>query len=233
MILDFIYIFMFFLAILVGYKVGFLRYFLKIASMIAGFFTSLLLVLPVSKLVMSSKIGDEAYTFVLYKLKSTNVFSILGEEATISDILVELGLSKSVSNVIQTIASSMGFNNGSLIESFSYNISTIVVTVITFFVLWIGIALLFKILKLCADIIRTAKFVRIIDGVVGIVLSLVIYFITSFLIVATTFYLQKIEPIDNKIGGFMTDQKETSFGVYKYYYNENIFINFISLFSSN
>ncbi len=230
MILDIIFILMFFLAILVGYKVGFLRYILKIASILAGFISSLLLVGPISKFVIDTSMGQYVKNIVRLNVENTEAFTTFGDDATISEIFTELGFSDVLATIIESIIKSMNTVETTLLEAITYSITLLLITIVTFFALWLGSAILFKVLKLVTEIIRNAKSVRVIDGIIGIFLSVAIYFFTSFVIVAVVYYLQNIDAVSNTIEPFMTEQIDTSFGVYSYYFNENVFIKFISLF---
>lgn len=232
MILDIAYVVMFLLAILVGYKVGFLRYILKIASLLAGLISSVLLVNPVKKLVMSTALGDKVVDMVVAKFHETEIYQNLGENATIQELLGEIGIPDVLVGAIEVILNNMGIIDGEVVNSLSVNIANIIVTFLAFIFLWLGTALLFKILKLLTNTIRTAKFVKVIDGVVGVVLSVFIYFISSFTIVAVTDFARGIDAVEQSIGPWMDEQLDSSIGVYKFYYEHNMIIEFVEMFKS-
>ncbi len=225
MILDIILIFMFILSIIFGFKIGFLKYILNIASMFSGFILSILLVNPVSNYILST-FGNNIVIFFENKLANTNAFILLGNDANIKDLLLEIGLSNYFSNLLETILINMGVNNNNLLYSLSYSISNIIITICTFIFLWFGLSILIKIIKLFVDVIRVIPFIKLIDGAIGMLFATAIYFIIIFVSIAFFNYLDNISFINN----FIISQLNSSNGIFKYFYENNIIINLIEIF---
>ncbi len=230
MIIDIVLIIIAVIAVIVGYKIGLLRFILHIASLFTGFIISLILIKPVTAIAMKTPLQTYFYDYFLVKLQNSSIFEQLGEDATIIELLQSLGLSEFISSILEVVITNMGLVNGNLVHSIASNITIMVVNMICFIALWIVLSIVIKILKIISEILRKIKLIKFIDGVFGIAYSLICIVVTTYVVVAASYYLQKINSVSEKITPFLTEQYDSSFGLYKYFEDENIIVNIIELF---
>lgn len=234
MLLDIILIVLGLIALIVGYKVGFLKYVLNLASLFTGLIISLALTKPVAFLISKTPINQFAYDFVYNRLENSDIFVALGHDASIIELLKSLGFSEIFATFLEPIIIAMGYTNDHLLETISTNLSDLAINIGTFFILWIGLALLIWILKMFANMLRKLKFIRVFDSIVGMGFSFAVMVVLCYTVFAGAFYLRKIDSINSAIGPFMREQLQTSFGVYNYFENHNIVIECVELlFTSN
>ncbi len=234
MLLDIILIICGLLAAVIGYKVGFLRYILHLASLFTGLIISLVLTKPTTLLINKTPLNPMAYDFFYEKLHNSDIFIALGDNATIIELLKALGFSEFFATFLEPIIINMGFENENLLHSISLNMTSLFITLVTFLILWLGSALIIWVFKMFAELLRKIRLIKFIDGIFGIALSFTIMVLACYVVVASSFYLRNINSINEKIGPFVDEQYESSLGLYKYFEYQNIVIEFVELiFSSN
>lgn len=229
MVLDVLLIVLALLAVVIGYKIGFLRFVLHLASAFTGLIISVVLAKPVSTFIGKTPINNLVYNLVFNRLETSDIFVALGDEASIVEMLRALGLSKTFATMLEPFVISLGVSNENLLESMSLHLSSLMVLIFTFFFLWIGLGLLLWVLKIFAEMLREIKLIKVVDGIVGIAFSISLLIVITYTVVAGGYYLRKVQFIENKIGEFMTEQQETSLGLYSYFEEHNFIINFIEL----
>ncbi|MFI3329477.1 MAG: CvpA family protein [bacterium] len=225
MILDLVIIFFIIISIIFGYKVGFVKYILKIASILSGLLISILLTSPCTDLVMKTPIGSNIVETITQNITKSNI------DLSSANALPEMLEAAGVPSFLTGIISSMLGNPepADMINSISTFLSEIIISTIVFFILLFGATLIIFILKKIADRLRESKVFKFIDGIFGIVFSLLVFTLILFVVSAGLIVALNISFIEESIGSFITTQLDSSFGLFKYFYQNNIIVNIWNL----
>ena len=112
-------------------------------------------------------------------------------------------------------------------------LSSIVMTIIAFFILLIGTFLIVLILKLVADALRTNKLIKFVDGVLGMIFYLAVYAV----IICVLFYALSIfidqewfTPAREWLNVDMMLEDDSKFRISKAIYESNILKRILDLF---
>lgn len=236
MILDIIIIVLALGVVYLGYKIGFLTAVLKLTSSISGILMALFFGKPLTKLFISWGWGDWIRERAFNNIVSSDAYFAYtegGEGAKgVSYLLQQLGLPSFISNFIAPgIVESV--NPTEVANGIADGVSYVFIFIITFLGLLIFSSLIFFILKLCIKGIRKAlKFIRIIDGILGVgffLLMLMLLIYITFMIISLV--LPSISQ-DSGFVSFMNQQlhlNDEKFGIAKYLYKNNIIGNFFGL----
>ncbi len=221
-VIDIILVLLFIIGIIVGVKKGFLESFIKLASGIVGLVVAILFCQKFANLLISHEVFyDGIYTNLLTKIETTG-----GSSAT--EILNNLGFPSVISEYI----GSQIISDLNLAELLATKLYTFFMVIISFFILFIGCWILSKILKLIVKVLKSVIIIKIVDSVLGVVLY---SFLTLCLVYVLFFVLSLVIQIPSleSLNTFVsTDLQLTtdSFRLSKYFYENNILINFFKLF---
>ncbi|MFI3251745.1 MAG: hypothetical protein R3Y60_01255 [bacterium] len=225
MVLDFFVIGIFLLAIIVGYRIGFLTYVMKIASIFTGIIVSFVLITPVHTFAMDSSLGQKEINSFVIEIE--NSLHLKEDETAVDEFLVELGLPSLIATVVASMISSDATGD-ELTIALATNLASITMWIKCFIILLVSITILTMFIKIFIKKIRTIKSVRIIDGLAGILISCVISILFGFVIITTIEFLADIGIISS-FGIYMDQQYNQSFGLYSWYYDHNFIHNFLNL----
>ncbi len=226
MILDLSIFLLLLISIIIGAKVGFLQYILKIASLFTGFIIAVFLTSPVTKLIMKTSIGDNVQDNIKNNIFTSDIYTSgnLSSNASIVELLEEIGVPKFLSSILSGLIDNIGTSE-EIINSIAHNVGTLIVGIVTFFVLLIAGALVIFILKLFAKLLRQVTVIRFIDSTVGIIFSFGVFTFVIYLLLAITYGLLNFSFIENAIGDFIYTQLDSSIGILDFFYKENIIVN--------
>jgi len=234
-ILDIILVALLLLFLFIGYKVGFVRVIIKIASIFSGLIAAILLTSTVTNLVFGWGVMNGVATKIADKVAANETFQSYfaegGGEAGTSAVLEAVGFPKFLANLIsRSVDTPAGTAEAAALE-IGNGISKVILTVIVFFVLLLGMSLIFWLIKVLFGKLRESiGLLRIIDGILGAALFACIFFIIAdifFTVVAI-----KIDSTNQFIVWINTQLHlgDEKFGIAKYVYNHNVIKNIFQIF---
>ena len=235
MILDITIILLFLGFVFLGYKVGFFSTILKITSALSGIILAICLTKPVTGLVIDWGMGDKLEDRIYTNITTSEAFTAYiegGEGADGIDFLLEeLGVPAFMSSFI---ASKIAENVEPLeaAREVAGSIRHICIFFLTFIALAICSSIIFFVLKLIIKAIRKWKLFRTVDGLLGILFYILLFFLfiyTTFLIISIVMHSGSS---DSGFVKFMENQlhlDDEEFGVAKYLFKNNIIGNFFQL----
>lgn len=236
MILDIALIVLTLAVIFIGYKVGFLTTFVKLASMVSGIIVAFLLTEPVTNKVCEwgwdDGISDNIYNNITSADAFQEYYANGGGQAGISAILTELGIPEFLSEFVAGELISNIDAEGAA-RAVSEGISRAASMVVVFIGLLIFSSLFFFILKLVIKALRkTVGLIRILDGLLGVVFFLLVFLILLYIgLLVVSLVMQSLPP-DHGFVMFMKEQLKIGseeFGIVKYLYENNLIGNIVGL----
>lgn len=227
MTLDVIVICVFLLAVVLGYKIGFLNYVVKIASIFTGILLTVVVINPVHGLVMDSSLGQAEITYYEEKIISSDFYQESEGELELEDLLIDIGIPGLVSGVISSL-----LLIDSTSDDFAISLATMAanlsIWIKCFVILVVFTSIIIYLIKIFIKKIRTFKFIKLIDGMFGIGISLALSILCGYVMLSIVAILTNGEMFST-FGTFMDNQYEESLGIYKYFYNNNFVYAFFEL----
>ncbi len=218
-----------------GFIVGFGRIFIKIASWLGGLIFSLIFCSGFSKL-LNKLFGTGVYNHFYNKIAKSDTIANLSSEATakegLEQALKEMGIPKFLRGMLSNNLSSDSIKDvaDNICNAFATSITKIIFIVISFFVLWFGIAIILFLVKLHVEDLREYKWFRIIDGIFGIAVACTFVFV--FLEIAG--FILTLADSSNSIMNFLTKdmrlEKESGVPIARWFYKNNWIKAFFNLF---
>lgn len=210
---------------IIGYKKGFLTKFLKLADIVCGFFLSVVMARKFSANITYRLFGSGLKDQYYEKIISSNVYQSVDSSLNSKTFLENLGVPKFIA---KTISSDLTIEE--CISPLAAMLAKMVCVIISFFILWIGLWLLIKFLKRLVKKLRENNAIKIIDGILGIVFYMIIYYLClSFVMVIILVIMQGDNAINTWIiNDFSLDTNK--FRISKYFYENNIIGNFLKMF---
>ena len=235
MILDITIILLFLGFVFLGFKIGFFSTVLKITSALSGIILALCLTKPTTNLMINWDVGNKLEEKIYTNITTSDAFAayVEGGEGVdgIDFLLEELGVPSFMSSFI---APKIAENVEPLeaAREVAGSIRYICVFILTFIALAICSSIIFFVLKLIIKAIRKWKLFRTVDGLLGILFYILLFFLfiyTTFLIISIV--MHSGSP-DSGFVKFMENQlhlDDEEFGVAKYLFKNNIIGNFFQL----
>ena len=227
-LLDVIIIVLGLLALLIGFKKGFMS---KMVSLIGFIAIIIFSVFYASQFAGFLNIYNLIYPGI-YENISSKITEGLGDKAsyTVSDAIQASGFPGFLAN---WIAGAVGDVQASeIIASVSEQIAGWIMNVIAFGILFVICLIVLITLKIIIKVVRNATFVRVVDGILGAVLYLALYLVTLTALFAllNIFYYQdwfaqarEWLDVDMAMG-------QDSFRISKALFERNFFVVVISMF---
>lgn len=210
-----------FFAIL-GYKLGFLTKFIKLANALCGFMFSLLFCSKLSNVFVYKIWGDEmALSFAQnFKEKTPQI-------ETTSDLLKELGLPSFIANNVD-----ISLSLESAYTKLGETCAKFVCVIIAFCILFFGITVLCFLLKLLVAGIRKVVVVRIIDGIAGIIFYEILFYLFVCVVMVILSFVMQSNGLDGFREFIINDfgLNSDGFRVSKELYQNNLIGNFFKIF---
>jgi len=225
----------FLIIIIIGYKVGFLRAVIKIASSFGGFVMAVLFTEPLTEKAINLGIFNNLSNKIASNIKASDAYQQYAltdnREAGINEMLSKLGIPEFMSKFFSN-AFVEHLNVDEAVEFISNGITKAFATICVFFTLLIFTALVFWILKVIVKKLRdTVKLIKFLDGILGVafysIMGLLVVYI--FLLISSLI----IQSNTNEFTEFMLIQlhlDDSKWGLTKYLYQNNFIGNFIALF---
>lgn len=239
---DIVIVALFLLALFVGYKVGLMSQVVKIASAICGLFTAILFAKPFAAFIgpklLNAPIYDKIYNNVITSDQLSSLTSTSSVKEGVTQTLTNLGFPGFLSSFISSgvtsgcTASSLEDLKAQIASVIATQMTSVAVVVISFFLLWIGTTIVFWILKLLIHLFRANKFIRVVDGLLGIIFNAFVSIIVIYVLLLVVSVLMTIPSMTDFNTFMLTDMqlKTDSFRLSKYLYDNNIIGNIIKMF---
>lgn len=231
-IVDIVLVIVMLITIIVGYKKGFMKSVLSLF----GFFVILIFSFMFASQLASIMIENNTFG-ISGNINSTIVGNInnkmleFGEDATVQTVLEQgLGI---ISPFSWLIANMIGVASASdLITATADGLTRVCMNVIGFAIIFIGSFIILLILKLFANGLRNSKFIRFVDGLLGIVLATVIVMAVVLGLFALMKAFMDQEWFSGAKAWLTSDMKLDSdtFSISKFIYNNNFIVNLVSMF---
>lgn len=233
MILDFIIIGIFLIIAFVGYKVGFFRTILGVASVISGLIVSLFLTAPITRLLFGWGVGSGLSDNFYGKFTTGELATIYnnagGGQAGIRAILIEIKVPGFFADIFSAKASGDTFEV--VCRSVADGIAKLILGVIVFIVLLFATSLIIWILKKVFKGLRdSSRVIRFIDGLAGILAFTVLYVGVIFIFFTVLSY--KITSDSSFIAFFnkqLFDPNVSRIGLSTFLWENNVIGNFIHI----
>lgn len=210
---------------IIGYKKGFLTKFLKLADIVCGFFMSVVFARKFSANITYRIFGSGLEKQYYDKIITSNAYQNVDSTLNSKTFLENLGVPKFIA---KTISAELSIEE--CITPVASMLAKMVCVIISFFILWIGMWLLIKFLKRLVKKLRENKTVKVVDGILGIVFYLIIYYLClSFVMVIILAVMQG----DNAINAWIVKDfalDSNKFRISKWFYENNIIGNFLKMF---
>jgi uncharacterized membrane protein required for colicin V production len=229
-IIDIIIIIGLIILMIIGFKKGFLLKSISLANWIFGFVFALLFCVRFANDVLYNWFGTNIEQNFYNNIMTNDSFSEITSQDSGVSVLKSLGIPTFVAQMVsqnvsgEDVASEIAKN----LASWATNI---ILIGLSFIILFLGTTIICLILKIMAKILRQSKFVRIVDGILGIFLYVVIYYIilqVIFFVLIIIYHKANLSGfnmfVDYDIRGIMA-----SFRISRAFFENNILGNLIGL----
>lgn len=233
---------LFLIALFVGYKTGFLQQFIKIASSVFGLFTAFVFAKPLAAEIgpkwLNALIQPNIYDNVMKSDALSSIDTSQSLTSALSASISDLGFPQFLADIIAAGVDPAAASNtveqmkDSIATGISATLTEIAVIVISFLFLLFGTTILFWILKIIVKFFRENKFIRVVDGMLGLIFSGVICILIIYVLLLVVGFLMPLDTF-SEFNDFMTIDMQlgnSSFRLSKYLYNNNIIGNIIKIF---
>lgn len=177
-IIDLFIFILFIIAVILGIKKGFLTKTISLANAIFGFIFALLFCVKFANGVLYPWFGESIEGNFYNNIISNETFASIQTTDDAVNIMSQLGIPNFIS---QLILANMDMTGPELMHAAAHGLASWVTTgflvVLSFIILFFGTTLICFILKLITKLLRTSKFVRVIDGILGVALYSVLLYI--------------------------------------------------------
>ena len=210
-----------FFAIL-GYKLGFLTKFIKMANALCGFVFSLLFCSKLSNAFVYKIWGDGMADSFAQNFKNKTP-----EIESTSDLLRELGLPGFIANNVD-----INLSLDSAYTRLGETCAKFVCVLISFCILFFGVTIICFLLKLLVAGIRKVKIVRILDGILGIIFYEILFYLFICVVMVILSFVMQSNGLDEFETFIINDfgLNNDGFRVSKELYQNNLIGNFFKIF---
>jgi len=233
--LDIAVIILLILGLLIGFLIGFARILIKFANWVSGILISLVFCSKFAK-ILGYLFKKPLYNHFYNKVSSSDTIQTLTDETTaqegLQSALHELGLPNWLAKFISSGFSSDAIDSAAdaICDTIASGITKSILYIMSFLILWIGVTVVILLIKIHIEDLRENRGFRIVDGIFGSILGIIIMFI----ILEVGFYILTLADASNKVMTFLeTDLRLSSgkgFGLARWFYNKNWIKAFLDLF---
>ena len=227
-ILDIILVLGIIVSLIIGAKKGFLQKFISMGSWIMALILAFIFCGRLADLFINNNIiVGSIRENILTNIKSTEAFQLGATDPAV--FFKELGFPSIIASMI---GSTIGMDAEGIALEITNGVSRAFMVVISFLILFFGILIGLLVLKLLVKLVRQATLVKVVDGILGVVLYGFIALVTiyvSFFVLSLLMQIPSFEGLRN----FMIIDMQLNtdkFRLSKYFYENNILINFLKLF---
>ena len=226
-IIDIILIILFLVALIIGAKKGFLEKFRHLATGLIALIIAILFARQFADMLIGNGVFKESIYNNVYNNIITSEAFANGQDAT--SILTSLGFPSIIASYLAS-GIPADINIASSLANSVYNLFMVI---ISFAILLVGCWILSYVIKLLIKLLRNNIIIRIVDGLLGVILYgflaiCAIYII--FFIISLIIQIPGLEGFRDFITVDMQLNNPDEFRISKYFYENNILINFFKLF---
>ena len=226
-IIDIILIILFLVSLIIGAKKGFLEKFRHLATGLIALIIAILFARQFADMLIGNGVFKESIYNNVYNNIITSEAFANGQDAT--SILTSLGFPSIIASYLAS-GIPADINIASSLANSVYNLFMVI---ISFAILLVGCWILSYIIKLLIKLLRNNIIIRIVDGLLGVILYgflaiCAIYII--FFIISLIIQIPGLEGFRDFITVDMQLSNPDEFRISKYFYENNILINFFKLF---
>ena len=233
--LDIAVILLLILSLIIGFLVGFARIVIKIANWVCGILISLIFCSRFAK-VLGLLFRKPIYNHFYNKVSSSETIQNITSETTaqegLQSALHDLGLPSWLAKFISKSFSgeAIGDVADTICDTIAKGITNAILMIMSFLILWIGISIIILLIKLHIEDLRENRGFRIVDGIFGSILGIIIMFMTLEII----FYIFTLADASDSFMNFLNiDMRLESgkgFGLARWFYKRNFIKAFLDLF---
>jgi len=229
-IVDLVLLLLLIIFVIIGFKKGFLLKTISIANWVFGLLFAVLFCVRFANDVLYNWFGQAIHDNFYNNIMANPKFNEITTTENGIDILKNLGIPGFIAQIVCNNASGTDIA-ASVANNLANFTTSIVLVVISFLILFFGTTLLCLLLKLLANILRTSKFVRVIDGILGVVLYFILYYIAIqliFFILIIIYHKAGLQGY-NTFVDFDIRGIDASFRVSRWLFDNNFLANLIGL----
>ena len=231
-LIDIILILLILLVLFLGYKKGFLKKAIGLIGLFVGLAIAFVFCTQLARWFESTGfIYDSIFHNIEANVLEAEIFQPAGgQEATIPDVLMHIGVPKFLANMFAS-----NIAPGTTVETIAINIAGyfahILMVIISFFILFIGVFVVSILLKIISTILRGNAIIRFIDGLLGMALYFCLFMMLVYVVFALMRWMgnydffagcQKFLEVDMKLN-------EDTFRLSKFFYQNNIIYAFFDM----
>lgn len=232
-LIDIILVILIALSLFIGFKKGFLK---KAIGLIGLFVALAVAFVFCTQLAGAFESSGVIYEPIFENIKNnvleTEIFQNAGgKDATISDVLVSMGIPKFFANMFAANIE-VGETVDVLATNIAHFFSHIIMVIISFFILFVGVFLVAFLLKIITTVLRGNAIIKTIDGILGMALYFCLMMIFVYVVFAILRLLGHYEFFENCQKFLDVDMKlnENTFRLSKFFYQHNVIYSFFDIF---
>lgn len=232
-VFDLTIIGIFILMLLFGALIGFFRIALKVANTLCGFIFSVVFASKFAN-VLGWFFRKPLYNHYYKKIAASKALSETtsdNPQEALAEVLHNYGLPKMFAKYIANRYPADGASDvkESICNSFANGITKVILTIMAFFVLWIGLSIIFFIFKKLIEKFRENHSFKVFDGILGAILGLILAFVIVEIMMFT---------IDKVASGSFAEfvardlriEKSNGFPLARWFVEKNLISAFIDMF---
>lgn len=231
-LIDIILILLILLVLFLGYKKGFMKKAIGLIGLFVGLAIAFVFCTQLARWFESTGfIYDSIFHNIETNVLEAEIFQASGgQEATISGVLMNIGVPKFLANMFAS-----NIDSGTTVEAIAINIAGyfahILMVIISFFILFIGVFVISILLKIVSSILRGNAIIRWIDGVLGMALYFCLFMIFIYVVFAIMRLMGNYEFFSSCQKFLEVDMKlnENTFRLSKFFYQNNIIYAFFDM----
>ncbi len=229
-IVDVVIIIVAIICMIIGAKEGFLQKGIKIANWVFGVFFAFLFCVKFANDVLYGWFGENIKNTIYNNVLSNEALQGITTKEEAVNVLQSLGIPNFIGEVIM-----QNVDTAEMVSGIASSVSTLATSalliVISFLFLWIGTSILCFILQLLVKVLRTSKLIRILDGILGILLYLLLFYLfiqVVFFVVILIYRNAHLEGFNNFVSNDILGVN-ASFRISKYFFETNFLANLFAL----
>ncbi len=229
-IVDVVIIIVAIVCMVIGAKKGFLQKGIKIANWVFGVFFAFLFCVKFANDVLYGWFGENIKNTIYNNVLANEALQGITTKEEAVKVLQSLGIPNFIGEVIM-----QNVDTAEMVSGIASSVSTLATSalliVISFLFLWIGTSILCFILQLLVKVLRTSKLIRILDGILGILLYLLLFYLfiqVVFFVVILIYRNANLEGFNNFVSNDILGVN-ASFRISKYFFETNFLANLFAL----
>ena len=231
-IIDIVIVLMSIILIIVGYKKGFI----KKAIGFIGILVAIIIAFMFCKQLANCFVGTDFMYNQIYESiydKAISAFTLAnGEEETIKQVLINMEMPEFFAGLFAKVIGEQ-YDSIKIATSIALYFTDFLMTIICFFIIFVGVILLTLIFKLLATILRENAIIRFLDGILGIVFYLSVFFIILYIAFTIVRFMENADyfvKVKEFLDVDMMLNDPDKFRLSKFLYHHNVLYSLLHIF---